>query len=44
MPKQVLAGPGPGPDPLPFSHIVEANGLVFLAGQVGSKKGTPWAD
>jgi len=28
---------------LPFSHIVEANGLVFLAGQVGSKKGTPWA-
>jgi 2-iminobutanoate/2-iminopropanoate deaminase len=43
MPKQVLAGPGPGPDPLPFSHIVEANGLVFLAGQVGSKKGTPGA-
>ena len=39
MPKQVLAGPGTGPDPLPFSHIVEANGLVFLAGQVGSKKG-----
>jgi 2-iminobutanoate/2-iminopropanoate deaminase len=39
MPKQVLAGPGTGPDPLPFSHIVEANGFVFLAGQVGSKKG-----
>jgi 2-iminobutanoate/2-iminopropanoate deaminase len=39
MPKQVLVGPATGPDPLPFSHIVEANGLVFLAGQVGSKKG-----
>jgi 2-iminobutanoate/2-iminopropanoate deaminase len=39
MPKQVLAGPATGPDPLPFSHIVEANGLVFLAGQVGSEKG-----
>jgi 2-iminobutanoate/2-iminopropanoate deaminase len=39
MPKQVLAGPATGPDPLPFSHIVEANGLLFLAGQVGSKKG-----
>ena len=43
MPKQVLAGPGTGPDPLPFSKIVEANGLIFLAGQVGSKQGTPGA-
>ena len=39
MPKKVLAGPGAGPDTLPFSKIVEANGLVFLAGQVGSKQG-----
>jgi 2-iminobutanoate/2-iminopropanoate deaminase len=43
MPKKVLAGPAPGSDPLPFSNIVEANGLVFLAGQVGSKEGTPGA-
>jgi len=43
MPKQVLAGPGTGLDSLPFSHIVEANGLVFLAGQVGSKKGAQGA-
>ena len=43
MPKQVLAGPGSGPDALPFSKIVEANGLVFLAGQVGSKQGTAGA-
>ena len=43
MPKQVLAGPGTGPDTLPFSKIVEANGLVFLAGQVGSKPGTTGA-
>ncbi len=43
MPKQVLAGPGTGPDPLPFSQVVEANGIVFLAGQVGSRKGTPGA-
>jgi 2-iminobutanoate/2-iminopropanoate deaminase len=40
MPKHVLAGPGTEPDPLPFSHVVEANGLVFLAGQVGSAKGS----
>ena len=43
MPKKVLAGPGAGPDTLPFSKIVEANGLVFLAGQVGSKQGTTGA-
>jgi 2-iminobutanoate/2-iminopropanoate deaminase len=43
MPKKVLAGPGTGPDALPFSKIVEAGGLVFLAGQVGSKQGTPGA-
>ncbi len=43
MPKQVLAGPATGPDPLPFSQVVEANGLVFVAGQVGSRKGTPGA-
>jgi 2-iminobutanoate/2-iminopropanoate deaminase len=43
VPKQVLAGPGTGPDPLPFSKIVEANGLIFVAGQVGSKQGTTGA-
>jgi 2-iminobutanoate/2-iminopropanoate deaminase len=43
MPKNVLSGPGAGPDTLPFSKIVEANGLVFLAGQVGSKQGTTGA-
>ena len=38
--EQVLAGPGTGPDALPFSHVIEANGFVFLAGQVGSAKGS----
>ena len=36
MPKTVPTGPGLEPSQLPFSQVVEANGLVFVAGQVGS--------
>lgn len=39
MPKIVPAGPGLEPGPYPFSKVVEANGLVFLAGQVGDVPG-----
>ena len=39
MPKQVLTGPDIPPSSLPFSTVVEANGLVFLAGQVGQAPG-----
>lgn len=35
MPKIVPALPGVEPGPYPFSPIVEANGFVFLAGQIG---------
>ena len=35
MPKHVPKLPGVEPGPYPFSQIVEANGFVFLAGQVG---------
>jgi 2-iminobutanoate/2-iminopropanoate deaminase len=38
MPKQVHAGSGASGG-LPFSPIVEANGFVFLAGQVGEAPG-----
>ena len=41
MPKRVLTGPGIVPGNLPFSPVVEANGLVFLAGRVGDVPGTP---
>jgi 2-iminobutanoate/2-iminopropanoate deaminase len=41
MPKRVLSGPGIVPGNLPFSPVVEANGFVFLAGQVGDVPGTP---
>lgn len=41
MPKQVHAGPGIVSGPFPFSQVVEANGFVFLAGQVGDVPGTP---
>ena len=34
MPKTVPALPGIPPSTLPFSQVVEANGFVFLAGQV----------
>ena len=40
MPKRVLTGDGIVPTSLPFSQAVEANGLVFLAGQVGDAPGT----
>ena len=41
MPKRVLTGPGIQAGNLPFSPVVEANGFVFLAGQVGDVPGTP---
>ena len=40
MPKHVHTGPGEGPDALPFSQVIEANGFIFLAGQVGNEPGT----
>ncbi len=36
MPKTVPAIPGHEPGSTPYSPVVEANGFVFLAGQVGS--------
>jgi 2-iminobutanoate/2-iminopropanoate deaminase len=39
MPKTVPNVPGLEPGDLPFSKVVEANGLVFLAGQVGEMPG-----
>src|SRR5512141_1584069 len=39
MPKHVITGPGVAPSTLPFSPLVEANGFVFLAGQVGQAPG-----
>ena len=41
MPKQVHSGPDIVPSSNPFSQVVEANGFVFLAGQVGDAPGTP---
>jgi 2-iminobutanoate/2-iminopropanoate deaminase len=43
MPKTVPTGPGLEPGQLPFSQVVEANGLVFVAGQVGSAPGVQGA-
>jgi 2-iminobutanoate/2-iminopropanoate deaminase len=43
MPKHVPAVPGIEASVYPFSQIVEANGFVFLAGQVGNASGTPGA-
>jgi 2-iminobutanoate/2-iminopropanoate deaminase len=40
MPKHVPSYPGVEPGPYPFSQIVEANGFVFLAGQVGDAPGS----
>jgi 2-iminobutanoate/2-iminopropanoate deaminase len=40
MPKTVPDLPGIEPSTLPFSKLVEANGFVFLAGQVGDVPGT----
>ncbi len=39
MPKRVITGEGVPPNSLPFSPVVEANGFVFLAGQVGEASG-----
>ena len=39
MPKTVPNLPGLEPGDLPFSKVVEANGFVFLAGQVGDVPG-----
>ncbi len=40
MPKRVPQLPGIEPSSLPFSRVVEANGFVFLAGQVGDAPGS----
>jgi 2-iminobutanoate/2-iminopropanoate deaminase len=39
MPRTVPELPGMPPPTLPFSRVVEANGFVFLAGQVGDAPG-----
>lgn len=39
MSKHVHSGPGIVSGPYPFSQVVEANGFVFLAGQVGDAPG-----
>jgi 2-iminobutanoate/2-iminopropanoate deaminase len=36
MPKTIPDLPGIPPSSLPFNQVVEANGLVFIAGQVGA--------
>jgi 2-iminobutanoate/2-iminopropanoate deaminase len=43
MPRTVPQLPGIEPSSLPFSKVVEAGGLVFLAGQVGDAPGSPGA-
>jgi 2-iminobutanoate/2-iminopropanoate deaminase len=43
MAKLVPALSGIPASPLPFSQVVEANGFVFLAGQVGSAPGVQGA-
>ena len=40
MPKTVPNLPGLEQGALPFSKVVEANGLVFLAGQIGDALGS----
>ena len=40
MPKIVPTGPDLAPGSLPFSPVVEANGFVFLAGQIGDAPGS----
>ena len=40
MPKTVPTLPGIEPGAYPFSKVVEANGFVFLAGQVGDAPGS----
>jgi 2-iminobutanoate/2-iminopropanoate deaminase len=43
MPKIVPVLPGVEAGSVPYSQIVEANGFVFLAGQVGNVPGIPGA-
>jgi 2-iminobutanoate/2-iminopropanoate deaminase len=40
MPRSVPHGPDLEPGDLPFSKVVEANGFVFLAGQIGDAPGS----
>lgn len=40
MPKTVPLLPGVESGPYPFSQVVEANGFVFLAGQIGDAPGS----
>jgi 2-iminobutanoate/2-iminopropanoate deaminase len=40
VPKSVPTGPGLEPGSLPFSPVVEANGFVFLSGQIGDAPGS----
>ena len=40
MPRTVPDLPGVPPSTLPFSKVIEANGFVFLAGQIGDVAGT----
>ena len=40
MPRHVPDLPGIEPSSLPFSKVVEANGFVFLAGQIGDAPGS----
>ncbi len=43
MPRSIPSGPGLEQGASPFSKVVEANGFVFLAGQVGSAPGADGA-
>ena len=40
MPKSVPTGPDLASGSFPFSPVVEANGFVFLAGQIGDAPGS----
>jgi 2-iminobutanoate/2-iminopropanoate deaminase len=40
MAKRIVEHPSVPPSSFPFSQIVEANGFVFLAGQVGDAPGS----
>jgi 2-iminobutanoate/2-iminopropanoate deaminase len=39
MPRRIISGPDVPTSSLPFSQLVEADGFVFLAGQVGGVPG-----
>ncbi len=41
MPRTIPALAGEAPSSFPFSKVVEANGFVFLSGQIGDVPGTP---